>query len=92
MYNLIKYSNDDLETSASLWQYCRDKPAVNNNGVIVTFNKASVIDSYSFKEQITGDNSTKDVKIVALLKYLSNFWRALKMSLIWKSLLFWFGL
>ena len=33
MYNLIEYSNNYLETSGRLWQYCRDKPAVNNNGV-----------------------------------------------------------
>ena len=30
----------------------------------------------------TGDDGTKDVEIIVLLKYLSNFWRTLEMSLI----------
>ena len=51
MYNLIEYSNNYLKTSRSLWQYCRDKPAVNDNGVVVDFN---VTDSLDSKERITG--------------------------------------
>ena len=35
MYNLIEYSDDCSKTSGSLWQYCEDIPAVNNNGVIL---------------------------------------------------------
>ena len=34
----------------SLWQYCRDKPAVDNNGAIIDFNVANVTDSFNFKE------------------------------------------
>ena len=30
----------------------------------------------------TGDNGTKNVEIMVLLKYLSNFWRTLEMALI----------
>ena len=30
----------------------------------------------------TGDNGTKDVKIMVPLKYLRNFWRTLEMLLI----------
>ena len=37
MYNLIEYSDNCSKTSANLWQYCRDEPAVNNNGAIVDF-------------------------------------------------------
>ena len=51
VYNLIEYSNNYLKTSRSLWQYCRDKPAVNDNGVVVDFN---VTDSLDSKERITG--------------------------------------
>ena len=51
VYNLIEYSNNYLKTSRSLWQYCRDKPAVNDNGVVVDFN---VTDSLDSKEKITG--------------------------------------
>ena len=45
-----------------------------------------LIDSFNFKEKVTcqtGDSCTKNVEIVsAPLKYLSNFWRTLKMLLI----------
>ena len=29
MYNLVEYSDNYLKLSASLWQCCRDKPALN---------------------------------------------------------------
>ena len=32
MYNLIEYSDNFSKTSGSLWQYCKEIPAVNNNG------------------------------------------------------------
>ena len=35
MYNLIEYSNNYSKTSRSLWQYCKDILAVNNDGNIV---------------------------------------------------------
>ena len=38
MYNLIEYSDSYSKTSGSLWQYCKDIPAVNDNGNIVDFN------------------------------------------------------
>ena len=50
MHNLREYSDNYSKTSGRLWQYHRDKPAVNNNGVIVTFNEANLIDSCNFKE------------------------------------------
>ena len=37
MYNLIKYSDAYLKTSGSLWQYYRDKQALDNNGNIIGF-------------------------------------------------------
>ena len=84
MCSLIEYSDNYPKTQGRLWQYCRDKPAVNNNGVIIGFNVANVTDSFKFKKKITGqtdDNGTKDVEILVPLKYLNNFWRTLKMSL-----------
>ena len=63
MYNLIEYSDSNLKTSGSLWQYCRDKPAVNNNGIIVDFNEANVISLFNFKEKLTsqtGNNGTNN--------------------------------
>ena len=85
MYNLIEYSENYSKRYGSLWQYWRDKTAVNNNGVIVAFNTANVTDLIKFKEKITGqtdDNGTKDIEIIVTLKYLSNFWRTLEMPLI----------
>ena len=84
MCSLIEYSDNYSKTQGRLWQYCRDKPAVNNNGVIIGFNVANVTDSFKFKKKKTGqtdDNGTKDVEILVPLKYLNNFWRTLKMSL-----------
>ena len=37
MYNLIEYSDNYSKTSASLWQYCKEIPAVNDNGNIEYF-------------------------------------------------------
>ena len=86
MYNLIEYSDNYSKTSGSLWQYCKDIPAVNNNGDIVDFNGANATDSFNFKAKITGqtddDGEINNVQIMVPLKYLSNFQRTLKMSLI----------
>ena len=86
MYNLIEYSNSYSKTSGSLWQYRKDIPAVNDDGDIVDFNGANATDSFNFKAKITSrtnDNGRIDnVEIMVPLKYLSNFWRTLEMSLI----------
>ena len=76
MHNLIWYSDNYSKISGSLWQYCKDE----SNDIFT--------DSESFKSKvkITGTTpaggNTKDVKIIALLRYLSNFWRTLEMPLI----------
>ena len=85
MYNLIEYSDNYSKTSGSLWQYCKDIPAVYNAGNIVDFNGANTTDSFNFKTKITGqtnNNGRIDVEIMVPLKYLSNFWRTLEMPLI----------
>ena len=92
MYNLIEYSDNYSKTSGSLWQYCKEIPAVDNNGAIVNFDWANATDSFNFKTKITGqtaaDNNngniagSVDVEIMVPLKYLSNFWRTLEMPLI----------
>ena len=43
MYNLIEYSDSYSKTSGSLWQYCKEIPAINNDGAIVDFNEANLI-------------------------------------------------
>ena len=85
MYNL-EYSDYYSKTSGSLWQYCKDITAVNNNGNIADFNGADATESYIFKTYITGqtDNNGRidNVEIIVPLKYLSNFWRTLEMPWI----------
>ena len=72
MYNLIEYSDNYSKTSGSLWQYCKEIPAVNNNGGIVNFNGANATDSFNFKTKITGqtDNNGRidNVEIMVPLK------------------------
>ena len=85
MYNLIEYSDNYAKTTGSLWQYCKDIPARDNNNEIVIFRVKNTTDSFNFKAKITGqtgDDGTKYVEIMVPLKYLSNFWRTLEMPLI----------
>ena len=87
MYNLIEYSDNYAKTTGSLWQYCKDIPARNNNNnnQIVNFAADNLTDSFNFKAKFTGqtgNNGTKDVEIMVPLKYLSTFWRTLEMPLI----------
>ena len=86
MYNLIEYCDNYLKTSESLWQYCKDIPAVNNAGNIVDFTATNTTDSFKFKTKITGqtnnDGVINGVKIMVPLKDLSNLWRFLQISLI----------
>ena len=76
MYNLIEQSDNSSTTSGSLWQYYKDDP--NDN--------LANSKSFKYKVKIMGktpqDGNTKDVEILVPLKYLSNFWRTLEMSLI----------
>ena len=62
------------------------EPFLDANNAIANFvadNKNSAL--FKFKQNITGkttDVGTKDVEIIVALKYFSNFWRTLEMSLI----------
>ena len=84
MYNLIEYSDNYAKTTGSLWQYCKDIPA-RDNDEIIAFDENNLTDSFKFKRKITGEtgnDGTKDIEIIVPLKYLSNFWRTLEMPLI----------
>ena len=85
LYNLIEYSDNYAKTTGSLWQYCKDIPARNNNNIIINITVDNRTDSFNFKVKFTGqtgDDGTKDVEIMVPLKYLSNFWITLEMPLI----------
>ena len=50
--NPVIYNSDSdnySKTYRSLWQYCKDIPAVNDNGAIVNFNGANATDSFNCK-------------------------------------------
>ena len=52
---------------------------------VVDFTYYDTTDSFKFKENIsgeTGNDGTKCIEMMVLLKYLSIFWRTLAMSLI----------
>ena len=62
--------------SCSLWQYCKDILAVDNNNAIANFTENNLTDSFNFKVKMTGqtgDDRTKNVEIMVFLSYLSVF-------------------
>ena len=76
MYNLREYSDNYSKASGSLWQYCKNIPAVDNNNAIVNFTENNHTDSFNFKVKVTGqtgDDGTKNVEIMVPLKLLVFF-------------------
>ena len=88
MYNLTEFSNSNSKTSESLWQYYRYELAIYANDAIIDFPANNNINNgvlFKFKTKITRKtekNDKKHVKLMVPLKYLSNFWRTVEMSLI----------
>ena len=86
MYNLLEYSKNYRKTTGSLWNYYRDKPksGINNGINYSTMGSKSFDYKANFIEGgVTQNNLTKNgVKIFVPLKYLSNFWRSLNITLI----------
>ena len=84
MYNLIEYSDNYQDSSATLYQYKRDQPPDNIDNNLAT-NTSS---SFKYKVNLLGNPVVADnvarlnLKIVVPLKYLSNFFRSLEMPLI----------
>ena len=89
MYNLIEYSDNYQDSSATLYQYKRDEPPEDDAVADLTADNSS---SFKYKIKLLG-NVTEvagnaagvrrlNVKIVGPLKYLSNFFRSLEMPLI----------
>ena len=87
IYNLIEYSDNDQDSSATLYQYKRDEPP-NNNANLTADNSTS----FGYKVNLLGNIAAADpdnvrvgklnVKIVVPVKYLSNFFRSLEVPLI----------
>ena len=85
MYNLIEYFDNYQDSSATLYQYKQDKPPEANAIANLTVNNSS---SFKYKVSLLGDPvvdggiAKTSVKVVVLLKYLSNFFRSLEMPLV----------
>ena len=85
MYNLIEYSDNYQDSSATLYQYKRDEPPEDDTVADLTADNSS---SLKYKISLLGNpvvanNITRiNVKVVVPLKYLSNFFRSLEMPLI----------
>ena len=85
MYNLIEYSDNYQDSSATPCQYKRDEPPEANPIADLTVNTSS---SFKYKVNLLGNRDVVggivrlNVKVVVPLKYLSNFFRSLEMPLI----------
>ena len=60
MYNLIEHSDNYSKKSESLWQYCKDMSAVNNDGHTADFNGSNPSDSFKSKTKITGQTNNNE--------------------------------
>ena len=85
MYNLIEYSDNYQDSSATLYQYKRDEPPEDDTVADLTADNSS---SLKYKISLLGNPVVANniarinVKVVVPLKYLSNFFRSLEMPLI----------
>ena len=85
MYNLIEYSDNYQDSSATLYQYKRDEPPEGDPIPNYAVDNSS---SFKYKVELLGDPvvanniARRNVKVVVPLKYLSNFFRSLEMPLI----------
>ena len=81
MYNLIKYSDNYSDSSGSLWGFKRDEIA-NNGNVTNDDNTPSCIYNAHLIANTEANGTKNRVKIAVPLKYLSNCWRSLEITLI----------
>ena len=91
MYNLIEYSDNYSDSTASLYQYKRQKPLANN--AVLT----DASSSFKYKSALLGDSTEvragtnpsillahrlwKNAQIIVPLKYISSFFRSLELPL-----------
>ena len=98
MYNLPEYSKNYKKTTGGLWNYYRDEPSdpLSSNSESFKYKTSIRGNTYNIDEKITDDGGQevdnpeydankvfkKETEVVIPLKYLSNFWRSLNISLI----------
>ena len=80
MYNLIEYSSNYSEITASLWFYSEDEGTYFNVDIINNNNfqyKAKLLGNTAAQADNTTNENLKNAAISLPLKYSSNFWRSL---------------
>ena len=89
MYNLVEYSSNYFETTGSLWFYSEDETtdfnkdiANDNNFKSFKYKAKSLETTLAQIAPNEANGILKPETIAVSLKYLSNFWRSLKMPLI----------
>ena len=96
LYNLLEYSKNYRKTIGSLYNYYRDELTNDGNDNFASRNVVNS-EAFKYKNKITGntynvdagaqgydvnENCTQKIELAIPLKYLGNFWRALKIPLI----------
>ena len=84
MHNLLEHTISYSKISGSLWNYYRDEP---KSSMVGNINNSKINSkSFDYKRSSTGrlesSDTNENVDILLKLKYLSNFWRTLDISLI----------
>ena len=85
MFNLIEYSDNYQDSSATLYQYKRDEPPDGDPIPNLAVDNSSF---FKYKVNLLGNTvldgaiAKRSVKVVVPLKYLSNLFRSLEMLLI----------
>ena len=81
IYNLIEYSDNYQDSSATLYQYKRDEPPEDDAVADLTANDSNKI-NLLVNPVVAGNVARRNVKVVVPLKYLSNLFRSLETPLI----------
>ena len=93
MYNLLEYSDNYSESTASLYHFKRQEPLENNANTTIAGSS-----SFKYKSNLLGNSEPintgtnpniplahrlwKNAKIIVPLKYISSFFRSLEIPLI----------
>ena len=83
IYNLVEYSDNYEDSTASLYQFKRQELLENNEDLIV------VSSSFNYKSDLLGNSTDagdgnriwKNTQIIVPLRYISSFFRSLEMPL-----------
>ena len=87
-YNLVECSSNYSEITWSLWFYSKDEATDFHNDIVIDNNfksfkyKAKLLANTVAQADNAANGILKNATIAVPLKYLSNFWRSLEVSLI----------